>query len=177
VPDPTIITLNAVDTWTKPLPPCSGVIEAAVLADVGAEAPPVLKLKVDAQVVVTRNLPALDLDNGSRGSVIDVTAKGDPVVRFAGGRDVAVPAHAYHRTNPGGVEGAFVRMQHPLALAYAATVHKSQGQTLERAVLDVGDAFTYVWEGVWGRGEGGGGEGGEEGGEWGAPSSSSSFSR
>ncbi|GMI54992.1 hypothetical protein TeGR_g15116, partial [Tetraparma gracilis] len=110
--------MNAVDTWTKPLPPCSGVIEAAVLADVGAEAPPVLKLKVDAQVV------------------------GDPVVRFAGGRDVAVPAHAYHRTNPGGVEGAFVRMQHPLALAYAATVHKSQGQTLERAVLDVGDAFT-----------------------------------
>ncbi len=39
------------------------------------------------------------------------------------------------------VEGKFV--QYPLKTAWAITVHKSQGLTFERAVIDVGAAFTH----------------------------------
>lgn len=39
------------------------------------------------------------------------------------------------------VEGTFT--QYPLRLAWAITVHKSQGLTFEHAVLDINDAFTH----------------------------------
>lgn len=39
------------------------------------------------------------------------------------------------------VDGSFI--QYPLKLAWAITVHKSQGLTFERAIIDVGSAFTY----------------------------------
>ena len=39
------------------------------------------------------------------------------------------------------VEGTFT--QYPLRLAWAITVHKSQGLTFDRAVLDINDSFTH----------------------------------
>ena len=42
-----------------------------------------------------------------------------------------------------GETGVFVRSQIPLKLAWAITVHKSQGSTLTRAVLDIGKAFDW----------------------------------
>ena len=42
-----------------------------------------------------------------------------------------------------GSAGALTRTQFPLKLAWALTVHKSQGMTLGRAEIQVGDAFDY----------------------------------
>lgn len=43
----------------------------------------------------------------------------------------------------GGSSGAMTRFQLPLKLAWSLTVHKSQGMTIERAELQLDDAFDY----------------------------------
>ena len=43
----------------------------------------------------------------------------------------------------GGPSGAMTRRQLPLKLAWSLTVHKSQGMTIERAELQLDDAFDY----------------------------------
>ena len=120
-----------------------------------------LDLKVGAQVILTKNWPDMNLVNGSRGIVVSFTVKnvgGEgfsfgvptanytlPVVRFDSGATLAVPPASFFQGMSG---GACARAQLPLKLAWALTVHKSQGMTLSRAELQLEDAFapgqTYV---------------------------------
>ena len=65
-----------------------------------------------------------------------------PLVRFTCGNTFDVLPHSVFQAC-GGVDGALVRVQLPLKLAWAMTVHKSQGMTLTRAELMLGDAFDY----------------------------------
>ena len=61
-----------------------------------------------------------------------------PVVRFDSGVLAAVrPATTFQAMSG----GAVVRTQVPLKLAWALTVHKSQGMTLSRCELQLEDAF------------------------------------
>jgi len=95
--------------------------------------PTILKLKRGAQVILIRNQANLKLVNGSRGVVEDFQ-DGKPVVRFDVGCSVRIGVEAFDAT---GVK----RLQVPLKLAWALTVHKAQGMTLTRAELQVDDAF------------------------------------
>ena len=63
-----------------------------------------------------------------------------PVVRFDSGQTLAVQPSSFFQ---GGAGGAVVRLQLPLKLAWALTVHKSQGMSLSRAELMLDDAFDY----------------------------------
>ena len=107
-----------------------------------AKAPPKLILKTGAQVMMTRNQPDLDLANGSRGVVEGFerprNGRGElaPLVRFDDGRLLLVERQPFRH-------GAVTRMQLPLKLAWALTVHKSQGMTVSRAVVQLADAFAY----------------------------------
>lgn len=108
-----------------------------------------LTLAIGAQVMLLTNMnPGAGLVNGSRGVVIgfdrpikDDTVATDtlfPVVRFKSGIQI-IQHHDWDTDMPG-----IKRQQIPLKLAYAITIHKAQGATLDCALIDVGGrTFEY----------------------------------
>jgi ATP-dependent DNA helicase PIF1 len=71
------------------------------------------------------------LVNGARGVVERFSeGQGLPVVRFASGRVVTVGRERWTIASGGRMAGQ--RVQLPLDLAWAMSVHKSQGMTLDR---------------------------------------------
>jgi ATP-dependent DNA helicase PIF1 len=111
-----------------------------------------LTLAVGAQVMLLTNMnPAAGLVNGSRGVVIgfDRPTKDDtatnptdtlfPVIRFKSGIQI-IQHHDWEVPDMPGIK----RQQLPLKLAYAITIHKAQGATLDCALIDVGGrTFEY----------------------------------
>jgi len=104
---------------------------------------PELLLKVGAQVMLLTNVEAeRGLVNGSRGVVTGF--KEDkahwPIVLFKNGEHTVVSPHIWKSEHDAPIE----RQQIPLRLAYALTIHKAQGATLDCALIDVGSStFEY----------------------------------
>jgi ATP-dependent DNA helicase PIF1 len=117
-----------------------------------------LRLKEGAHVICMYNLPQLGLAKGSQGTVVGCSrsfdlrrarpGEGEPPIRVAwhtpGGGEARehdmYPQDFKNET----IEGVVLccRRQYPLALAYAMTIHRSQGLTLPRVEVDLTD----VWE-------------------------------
>ncbi len=107
-----------------------------------------LQLKFGAQVMLLNNDPMGRWVNGSIGHIVDIIhAEEDAVrVRLADGQDVDVSPFTWEmyrfvydkeldRVESESI-GAF--RQYPLRLAWAVTIHKSQGKTFPKLVIDVG---------------------------------------
>jgi hypothetical protein len=110
-----------------------------------------LKLKIGAQVMFIKN----DLDqakryfNGKIGRVVNI--KNDAIyvqcdtdadeieVKTTSWDNIRYNLNESTRQLEEEAVGSFT--QYPLRLAWAITVHKSQGLTFERAIIDAGDAF------------------------------------
>jgi len=110
-----------------------------------------LHLKAGAQVMMLNNDPDGRWVNGTMAAVQDIMRgpEGQPDlihVRLADGSVEEVEPHAwelFHFTyDPEAkkikTETAGVFTQYPLKLAWGITIHKSQGKTFERAVIDLG---------------------------------------
>lgn len=115
-----------------------------VLEKLDSDAPymPHLELCVGAQVMLLFNKDIeAGLVNGSRGVVIDFRpSDGVPIVQFLHGDPIAVEPHGWASAD----FPAVVRLQIPLRVAYAVTIHKSQGATLDCALVDIGSTtFEY----------------------------------
>ena len=119
-------------------------------------APPLFACKVGAQVVLLKNMPEYGLVNGSRGVVESferrkVTTQREnvvikdavvPVISFENGIKRSIePVSQWYPANTS--SAALVRTQVPLKLAWALTVHKSQGMTLSRVEVQLANAFEY----------------------------------
>jgi len=105
-----------------------------------------LTLAVDAQVMLIKNIDIeTGLVNGSRG-VITGFGPGplyEPNVLFKGrSHPVPISTHDWD-VDDGAVKGV-KRSQIPLVLAYAITIHKSQGSTLDCALVDI-SASTFEY--------------------------------
>lgn len=107
----------------------------------------VVKLKVGAQVMCIVNIE-LDngqtLCNGSQGVITRLSEQGLPVVKF-GSFETVMGYHVWPSENIPGIGVS----QLPLILAWALTIHKSQGATLDIAEIDAGSGIfecgqTYV---------------------------------
>jgi ATP-dependent DNA helicase PIF1 len=81
------------------------------------------------------------LVNGSRGIVEGFSSDNNyPIVRFRNGDVHTIKPHSWSSEDIPEIE----RSQVPLRLAYAITIHKAQGATLDCALIDIGDnTFEY----------------------------------
>lgn len=108
----------------------------------GCLSPDALALKTDAIVMFTKNDPAGRYVNGTLGLVEDFDPEsGSPVVRTKSGKRIAAEPVTW-KIEESGAERASVT-QVPLRLAWAITVHKSQGMSLDTAIVDLARAFEY----------------------------------
>lgn len=103
--------------------------------------PETLVLKVGAEVMFCANNFDEGFVNGTRGRVIRFSNAGNPMVLTTDGAEIAVEEHTWRTYNDYGNEVASVT-QYPLRLAWAVTVHKSQGLSLDAALIDLSQAFT-----------------------------------
>jgi hypothetical protein len=85
------------------------------------------------------NNPAKGFYNGSRGRVVDFDGQW-PVVELSGGRRMVVEPHDWSLTEDGKVRVTATQL--PLRLAWAITIHKSQGMSLDAALMDLSRSFT-----------------------------------
>jgi ATP-dependent DNA helicase PIF1 len=108
----------------------------------GCLSPETLTLKIGARVMCTKNNLTKSYANGSTGEVVDFDKeRGFPVVQLTSGRVVCVEPETWSVDDSGAALAAI--RQVPLRLAWAITVHKSQGMSLDRAYIDLGNAFVY----------------------------------
>lgn len=107
----------------------------------GCLSPETLVLKEGAKVMFTKNDPAGAYVNGTLGVVGSFTQAGLPIVRTSAGKRIEVEATEW-KMDDGGKTLARIS-QLPLRLAWAITVHKSQGMTLDSAAIDLSQAFEY----------------------------------
>jgi ATP-dependent DNA helicase PIF1 len=98
--------------------------------------PEILYLKLNSQVMCIVNKPEQNICNGSMGKIIGFTPSGHPQVLFDNNKKLTIKPFKFESTN---VKGFYI-LQYPLILAWAITIHKSQGQTLEKAEMDLGSS-------------------------------------
>lgn len=103
-----------------------------------------LKLKEGAKVMFLKNNHEIGVMNGTIGRVTGFSKDKDgnpiPVVQLMNGRILEVEPELWSIDNEKG--GRLVSLkQIPLRLAWAMTIHKSQGMTLEAAEIDLSKTF------------------------------------
>jgi uncharacterized protein YpbB len=141
-------------TFLSTLQGKSFFFEASIEGDFNEYAYPIektLELKIGAQVMFVKNdnTGSQRFFNGKIGHVSKIDKETIEVKFTDGSASVAVTPYSWenikYKLNEASneieetVAGTF--QQYPLKLAWAITVHKSQGLTFEKAIIDIGDAF------------------------------------
>lgn len=104
-----------------------------------APIPEVLQLKLGALVMMRKNDPALKFVNGSLGTITDILPNRLDV-RLLSGLTVSLEKESFTSLDAEGKEVA-VATNFPVNLAWATTIHKSQGITLDAAAMDLSKVF------------------------------------
>ncbi len=103
-------------------------------------APAALKLKLGALVMAVKNSLERKYVNGSLGTVVAFEPHTDyPIVQFKNGKEVTMQPDTWELRDGDKKRASITQI--PLRLAWAITVHKSQGMTLDAARIDLRKAF------------------------------------
>lgn len=136
--------LDAIETTNVYVYNLQVVKSKSVMCDVTKKcnAPKTLKLCEGAEVLLIINLDQeCGLINGSRGTIVHFTKNHLPVVKFINGITRKINYNVWEINEDGRAIANITQI--PLKLAYAITIHKSQGMTLESASIDLADVFEY----------------------------------
>lgn len=108
----------------------------------GCLSPETLRLKKDAVVMCTKNNPTAGFANGTLGTVVDFESGTKyPIIKTHDGRRITIAHMEWVVEEDGKVKARISQI--PLRLAWAITVHKSQGMSLDVASMDLSDVFEY----------------------------------
>ena len=108
----------------------------------GCLSPETLELKEGAAVMFTKNSPHGRFVNGTLGRVSAFDkVSGLPIVTVRRGERIIAEPMEWQVVEDGKVRAAISQV--PLRLAYAMTVHKSQGMSMDAAIIDLSRAFEY----------------------------------
>ena len=108
-----------------------------------------LKLKIGAQVMLLNNDPSRRWINGTIGKITEVKKEGKEeiiIVELPKGEKVKVSRFSwtiyklYYNTITKALDSEIIGTftQYPLKLAWSVTIHKGQGKTFEKVIVDIG---------------------------------------
>ena len=108
----------------------------------GCLSPETLCLKIGAAVMFTKNNPKEGFVNGTLGTIKDFDKNnGSPIIKTRNERTIEVKPMDWTVEENGKIRAQITQL--PLRLAWAITVHKSQGMSLDGAVIDLSDVFEF----------------------------------
>ncbi|HEY4475696.1 MAG TPA: PIF1 family DEAD/DEAH box helicase [Candidatus Paceibacterota bacterium] len=108
----------------------------------GCLSPETLCLKVGTAVMFTKNNPKEGFVNGTLGFIEGFNKQNNcPIVKMRSGRRIEVKAMNWAMEESGRILARITQL--PLRLAWAITIHKSQGMSLDEAVMDLSDVFEF----------------------------------
>lgn len=101
-----------------------------------------IELCIGAQVMLVKNIQlSHGLANGSRGVVLGFDNSNLPIVRFLNGEERTIGMEIWDMDEKN--KRVLRAYQLPLRVAYAISIHKSQGCSLDYAEIDLTDVFEY----------------------------------
>ncbi len=107
-------------------------------------APEVLALKIGAKVMFVKNNFEEGYVNGTQGTVVDFDVMGMPVIKTVSGQKITADLASWtieEQDELGRPRVLAQIKQLPIRLAWAITVHKSQGMNLDTAEIDLSKCF------------------------------------
>jgi ATP-dependent DNA helicase PIF1 len=107
----------------------------------GCLAPQTLRLKMGAEVMFVKNDQAGKYVNGTQGRVVGFAPDfiKTPIIRTRAGKKIYASPQTWQIEEKDKVVAEILQV--PLRLAWAITVHKSQGMTLDEAEMDLSRSF------------------------------------
>jgi ATP-dependent exoDNAse (exonuclease V) alpha subunit len=105
-------------------------------------APETFYWAVGAEVMFVANNFDDGYVNGTRGTITGISSDGSPIVKTIDGAEIEVENHTWKAYDDQGQYIVAEVTQYPLRLAWAVTIHKSQGMSLDAAEIDLSKAFT-----------------------------------
>ncbi len=108
----------------------------------GCMSPESLILKVGAQVMCTKNNQKAEYVNGTIGELVGFqNGTQYPIIKTRDEKEIVIEPMDWMVEENGKIKASI--SQFPLRLAWAITVHKSQGMSLDEAVIDLSSVFEF----------------------------------
>ena len=102
-------------------------------------APEILKLKIGTKIIFIKNDQFKKYQNGTLGEIVGFEYE-NPIIELKNKKQIKVEAESWQMINEDGKIMAEIS-QLPIRYAWAITIHKSQGMTLDAAEIDLSKAF------------------------------------